>query len=97
MNFMHLRGLSQLMKTIDMVKLKLNPKLHIQGILLTMYDGQESAFGQVANDVRVHFGDVVYDTVIPRNVRVSEAPSFGQPVLMYDLNCAGESLCGTCC
>jgi len=87
--FYALEGLSQLLKTIDMVKLKLNPKLHIQGILLTMYDSRNRLSDQVANDVRVHFGSVVYDTVIPRNVRVSEAPSFGQPVLMYDLNCAG--------
>jgi chromosome partitioning protein len=62
----------------------------MQGIVLTMYDGRNRLSEQVANDVRTHLGNLVYNTVIPRNVRVSEAPSFGQPVLMYDLNCAGS-------
>ena len=62
----------------------------MQGIVLTMYDGRNKLSEQVANDVRTHLGNLVYNTVIPRNVRISEAPSFGQSVLIYDLNCAGS-------
>ncbi|OYW83030.1 MAG: chromosome partitioning protein ParA [Asticcacaulis sp. 32-58-5] len=68
----------------------LNPKLEIQGIVLTMFDRRNALSGAVAQDVRGHFGDKVYDTVIPRNVRVSEAPSFGKPALIYDLKCSGS-------
>jgi chromosome partitioning protein len=78
------------MRTVDLVKTSLNPKLEIQGIVLTMYDRRNSLSGQVAQDVRSHFGDKVYEAVIPRNVRVSEAPSFGKPALIYDLKCAGS-------
>ncbi len=85
--FFALEGLTQLMKTIDMVRQSLNPTLEIQGLVLTMYDRLS---GQVAADVRAHFGDKVYEAVIPRNVRVSEAPSFGKPVLIYDLKCTGS-------
>ena len=88
--FFALEGLSQLMRTIDLVRGNLNPKLEIQGIVLTMYDRRNALSGQVAGDVRGHFGDTVYQTVIPRNVRVSEAPSFGKPALVYDLKCAGS-------
>ena len=88
--FFALEGLSQLMRTIDLVRGSLNPKLEIQGIVLTMYDRRNSLSEQVAGDVRGHFGETVYQTVIPRNVRVSEAPSFGKPVLVYDLKCAGS-------
>ena len=88
--FFALEGLSQLMRTIDLVRGSLNPKLEIQGIVLTMYDRRNSLSEQVAGDVRGHFGETVYPTVIPRNVRVSEAPSFGKPVLVYDLKCAGS-------
>ena len=88
--FFALEGLSQLMRTIDLVRGNLNPKLEIQGIVLTMYDRRNALSGQVASDVRSHFGDIVYQTVIPRNVRVSEAPSFGKPALVYDLKCAGS-------
>ncbi len=88
--FFALEGLTQLMKTIDMVRQTLNPALDIQGLVLTMYDRRNSLSGQVASDVRSHFGDKVYEAVIPRNVRVSEAPSFGKPALIYDLNCAGS-------
>ena len=88
--FFALEGLTQLMRTIDMVRQSLNPALEIQGLVLTMYDRRNALSGQVANDVRSHFGDKVYDAVIPRNVRVSEAPSFGKPVLIYDLKCAGS-------
>jgi len=88
--FFALEGLTQLMKTIDMVRQSLNPSLEIQGLVLTMYDRRSALSGQVANDVRAHFGDKVYDTIIPRNVRVAEAPSFGKPALIYDLKCAGS-------
>lgn len=88
--FFALEGLTQLMKTVDMVRQSLNPALEIQGLVLTMYDRRSALSGQVANDVRAHFGDKVYDSVIPRNVRVAEAPSFGKPALIYDLKCAGS-------
>ncbi len=88
--FFALEGLSQLMKTIEMVRQSLNPTLEIQGLVLTMYDRRNALSGQVAADVRSHFGDKVYEAVIPRNVRVSEAPSFGKPVLIYDLKCTGS-------
>jgi len=88
--FFALEGLSQLMRTIDLVRGSLNPRLEIQGIVLTMYDRRNSLSDQVAGDVRTHFGETVYQTVIPRNVRVSAAPTFGKPVLVYDLKCAGS-------
>ncbi len=88
--FFALEGLTQLMRTIDLVRGNLNPALEIQGIVLTMYDRRNSLSQQVAGDVRGHFGEKVYETVIPRNVRVSEAPSFGKPALVYDLRCAGS-------
>ena len=88
--FFALEGLTQLMHTVEMVRGGLNPKLEIQGVVLTMYDRRNALSEQVAADVRAHFGDKVYETVIPRNVRVSEAPSFGKPVLIYDLKCAGS-------
>ncbi|MFP4519361.1 MAG: ParA family protein [Oceanicaulis sp.] len=87
--FFALEGLTQLMRTIDLVRANLNRNLIIQGVVLTMYDKRNNLSAQVAADVRAHFGDTVYDTVIPRNVRVSEAPSFGKPVLLYDLSCSG--------
>jgi chromosome partitioning protein len=88
--FFALEGLSQLMRTVDLVRGSLNPKLEIQGVVLTMYDRRNSLSEMVARDVRGHFGETVYQTVIPRNVRVSEAPSFGKPALVYDLKCAGS-------
>jgi chromosome partitioning protein len=88
--FFALEGLTQLMKTVEMVRQSLNPALEIQGLVLTMYDRRSALSGQVANDVRAHFGDKVYESVIPRNVRVAEAPSFGKPALIYDLKCAGS-------
>ncbi len=88
--FFALEGLTQLMRTVELVRGSLNPALEIQGVVLTMYDRRNALSEQVANDVRGHFGDKVYQTVIPRNVRVSEAPSFGKPVLIYDLKCAGS-------
>jgi chromosome partitioning protein len=88
--FFALEGLTQLMRTVELVRGNLNPKLEIQGVVLTMYDKRNRLSEQVAQDVRTHFGDKVYRTMIPRNVRVSEAPSFGQPVLVYDLKCLGS-------
>ena len=88
--FFALEGLTQLMRTVDLVRSSLNPRLDIQGIVLTMYDRRNALSGQVEADVRTHFGDTVYETMIPRNVRVSEAPSFGKPALIYDLKCAGS-------
>jgi chromosome partitioning protein len=88
--FFALEGISHLTKTIERIKGRFNPGLSIQGIVLTMYDKRNNLSDQVASDVRAYFGDVVYETVIPRNVRVSEAPSHGRPVLIYDINCAGS-------
>jgi len=88
--FFALEGLTQLMRTVELVRGSLNPSLEIQGVVLTMYDRRNSLSEQVAADVRAHFGDKVYDAVIPRNVRVSEAPSFGKPALIYDLKCSGS-------
>jgi len=88
--FFALEGLSQLMKTVESVRTTLNPGLTIHGIVLTMYDSRNNLSNQVVADVRQHMGRKVYDTVIPRNVRVSEAPSYGKPVLVYDLKCVGS-------
>ena len=88
--FYALEGLAQLLRSIEMVKKNLNPSLTIQGIVLTMFDSRNNLSEMVVNDVRKHFGKQVYKTIIPRNVRISEAPSFGQPVLMYDINCSGS-------
>jgi chromosome partitioning protein len=88
--FFALEGLSQLLKTFEQVKATLNPDLTIHGIVLTMYDARNNLSNQVVADVRAFKGAKVYDTVIPRNVRVSEAPSYGKPVLVYDLKCAGS-------
>ena len=85
-----LEGLSQLMKTIEAVRNGLNPDLVLQGVVLTMYDRRNRLSDLVANDVRQHLGQLVYTTIIPRNVRVSEAPSYGKPVLLYDLDCPGS-------
>ncbi len=88
--FFALEGLTQLLRTVELVRGSLNPKLEIQGLVLTMYDRRNSLSSQVEQDVRAHFGEKVYKTVIPRNVRVSEAPSFGKPALVYDMNCTGS-------
>jgi chromosome partitioning protein len=87
--FYALEGLSHLVKTIERVKGKLNPALEIQGVVLTMFDRRNNLSDLVAADVRGHFGAKVYETVIPRNVRISEAPSHGKPVLLYDFRCPG--------
>jgi chromosome partitioning protein len=88
--FFALEGLSQLLKTVEQVKATLNPDLTIHGVVLTMYDARNNLAGQVVADVRQFMGEKVYETVIPRNVRVSEAPSYGKPVLLYDLKCNGS-------
>lgn len=84
-----LEGLGQLIKTIRLIKQSLNPKLEIEGILLTMFDGRNNLSHQVAEEVKNHFKDKVFKTVIPRNIRLSEAPSHGKPVLLYDIHSKG--------
>ena len=88
--FFALEGLTQLIKTIDRVKINLNSELKIKGILLTMYDKRNKLSGQVEKEARDYFKEKVYSTVIPRNVRLSEAPSHGVPVLIYDKSCPGS-------
>tara|TARA_Y100001970_G_C14173631_1_gene825626 strand:+ start:666 stop:1466 length:801 start_codon:yes stop_codon:yes gene_type:complete len=88
--FFALEGLSQLIKTIDRIKIKLNPRLDIRGVLLTMFDKRNKLSQQVDSEARKFFNDKVYQTVIPRNVRLSEAPSHGTPVLIYDKSCSGS-------
>ena len=88
--FFALEGLSQLLRTIDLVRSSLNPQLEIQGVVLTMYDKRNNLSEQVAEDVRKHLGEKVYQTIIPRNVRISEAPSHGLPALLYDVKSAGS-------
>ena len=88
--FFALEGITQLIKTIDRIKTNLNPKLSIRGILLTMFDKRNKLSSQVDNEARKHFKDKVYKTVIPRNVRLSEAPSHGVPCLIYDKGCPGS-------
>jgi chromosome partitioning protein len=87
--FFALEGISQIMRTIEMVRRGFNPALVLQGIVLTMFDKRNNLSDLVAADVRGFFGDKVYETVIPRNVRISEAPSHGKPVLLYDVRSAG--------
>ncbi|MBV9588917.1 MAG: ParA family protein [Hyphomicrobiales bacterium] len=88
--FFALEGLSQLLRTVEQVRSTLNPSLVIQGIVLTMFDPRNKLSGQVVADVREFMGTKVYETIIPRNVRLSEAPSYGKPALLYDLKCTGS-------
>lgn len=88
--FFALEGLSQLLQTIEQIRSTLNPRLSIQGVVMTMFDRRNNLSEQVLADVRSEMGSLVYDTVIPRNVRLSEAPSYGKPALLYDLKCAGS-------
>lgn len=88
--FFALEGLSQLLQTVEQVRDTLNPALDLHGIVLTMFDGRNNLASQVVRDVRSYMGDHVYETIIPRNVRVSEAPSFGKPAILYDMKCSGS-------
>lgn len=88
--FLALEGLSQLLRTVEVVRSGLNPALDIQGVVLTMFDKRNNLSDQVADEVRAVLGNKVYNTVIPRNVRLSEAPSFGKPALLYDYRCPGS-------
>jgi chromosome partitioning protein len=88
--FFALEGLSQLLQTVEQVRSTLNPTLSIHGIVMTMFDSRNNLSNQVVADVRQFMGNKVYDTMIPRNVRISEAPSYGKPVLVYDLKCVGS-------
>lgn len=85
-----LEGISQLMRTVDLVKQGLNPSLELEGVLLTMFDARNNLSHQVASEIRGHFGDGVLEQVIPRNVRLSEAPSHGKPILLYDIDSKGS-------
>lgn len=88
--FFALEGISQLLRTIEQIRSTLNSRLYIQGVVMTMYDKRNNLSDQVLEDVRSELGQLVYETVIPRNVRLSEAPSYGKPALLYDLKCAGS-------
>jgi chromosome partitioning protein len=88
--FFALEGLSQLLETVEQIRSTINPRLSIQGIVLTMFDRRNNLALQVVEDVRAFMGDAVYETVIPRNVRISEAPSHGKPAILYDLRCSGS-------
>lgn len=88
--FFALEGLSQLLSTVEDVRKAVNPELTLHGIVMTMYDARNNLANQVVEDVRNTMGDLVYETMIPRNVRLSEAPSFGKPALLYDVKCAGS-------
>ena len=85
-----MEGLSQLLNTVRLIKSSLNKKLELEGILLTMYDGRTSLSKQVAAEIKEHFGNKVFNTIIPRNVKLSECPSFGKPVILYDINSKGS-------
>ncbi len=88
--FYALEGLSHLLKTVEMLRQKMNPNLNVHGVVLTMYDRRNSLTSQIEDDVRSFLGTKVYKTVIPRNVRISEAPSHGKPAIVYDLHCTGS-------
>jgi chromosome partitioning protein len=88
--FFALEGISQLKETIDQIRATLNPMLDIQGVVLTMHDARTGLSREVAEEVKAFFGAKVYQTVIPRNVRVAEAPSHGKPILLYDYDCPGS-------
>ncbi len=88
--FFALEGISQLKDTIDQIRASLNPSLEIQGVVLTMHDARTTLSREVADEVRAFFGPKVYESVIPRNTRVAEAPSHGKPILLYDYDCAGS-------
>jgi chromosome partitioning protein len=84
-----LEGLTQLLHTVSLIRQSINPKLQKEGIVLTMYDGRNNLANEVVKEVRSHFGDQVFETVVPRNVRLSECSSFGKPILLYDIDSKG--------
>lgn len=84
-----LEGISEILRTIDLIKAKLNPSLEMEGIVLTMFDSRNNLAHQVEDDIRQHFGNKAFKTVIPRNVRLSESPSFGKPIILYDVHSKG--------
>jgi len=88
--FFALEGISSLMNSVNLIKENYNPNLKVEGILLTMVDKRNTLSALVEKDVREHFGDIVYETTIPRNVKISEAPSHGKPAILYDVNCSGS-------
>jgi len=88
--FFALEGLSQLLHTVEKLQANLNPQLEVEGIVLTMFDQRNKLSAQVSEDVREYLGSMVYNTIVPRNVRLSEAPSYGKPALIYDLHCVGS-------
>ena len=88
--FFALEGMSSLVNTIQLIKENFNSKLSVEGILLTMVDKRNTLSSLVEKDVREHFGEIVYKTTIPRNVKISEAPSHGKPAIIYDINCSGS-------
>lgn len=86
-----LEGVTEMLRTIELIRARLNPKLRLEGILLTMFDSRNNLSHQVVEEVRSHFGDTAFATVIPRNVRLSESPSFGKPAILYDINSKGAA------
>jgi len=85
-----LEGISEIMRTIDIIKSKLNPLLTVEGILFTMFDSRNNLAHQVIEEIKKHFGEITFETIIPRNVRLSESPSFGKPIILYDVNSRGS-------
>ena len=88
--FLAMEGLAQLLNTVKLIRSSLNPNLDLDGILLTMYDSRSGLHKQVANEIKTHFGDVVFNTIIPRNVKLAECPSFGKPIILYDIESKGS-------
>lgn len=88
--YLAMEGLAQLLNTVKLIRSSLNPDLELDGILLTMYDSRSGLHKQVANEIKTHFGDVVFDTIIPRNVKLAECPSFGKPIILYDIESKGS-------
>lgn len=88
--FLAMEGLAQLLNTVKLIRSSLNPVLELDGILLTMYDSRSGLHKQVANEIKTHFGDVVFNTIIPRNVKLAECPSFGKPIILYDIESKGS-------
>ena len=88
--FLAMEGLAQLLNTVKLIRSSLNPDLELDGILLTMYDSRSGLHKQVANEIKTHFGDVVFNTIIPRNVKLAECPSYGKPIILYDIESKGS-------